>query len=165
MSAPSPLAIAPILVEVLIAAPGAGKSTWAATHRPEPSILCLDTYRAELAGDAAVQSVTPQAVARRETVMRERLAQRQLCVVDATSTVAAHRAALLDTAAAFGARGRAIVLTTGLAECLRRNAARARHVPPAVIERMHAAVTALTARDLYAEGFADVVFVDTERGR
>lgn len=153
------LASAPIRMEVLIGPPGCGKSTWCTEHRPSDAIHNLDTYRAWLTGSADDQSMNREAVDWQERDMHARLREGQLVVVDATSTVPRFRAADLDAAARYGYRARAVVFRTPLRTCLERNAARDRVVPEQVIERKWSEVAALTAEDLYAEGFADVVEV------
>lgn len=153
------LAGAPIRMDVLIGPPGCGKSTWCAHNRPSDAIHNLDTYRIWLTGSADDQSMNREAVDWQERDMHARLRDGQLVVVDATSTVARFRAADLQAAARYGYRARAVVFRTPLRVCLDRNAGRERVVPDHVIERKWAEVAALTADDLYAEGFADVLEV------
>jgi len=73
-------------------------------------------------------------------------------IVDATNLKRAHRRPWVLLATRVGAKGEAIWLDTRVDECLRRNAGRARVVPPSVIATHEGAVR-ITQQ---AEGFARV---------
>lgn len=145
---------------VLIGPPDAGKSTWTAQSGwPGDAVFSLDAIRAELCGAAARQDRNRDVVALRDRRLREALRTGRAGLVDATNTVAAHRAALLAVAAEYGAITTAVVFTAPLVVCLRRNAARDRHVPEHVIARMHAATARLSRRSLKREGFDHVTLI------
>jgi predicted kinase len=121
---------------VLVGAAGSGKSTLAARHFRPDEILSSDTYRADIAGDPADQSVTDQAFAALHAELVRRLAAGQLTVVDATSVQAWARRQLLAAAARHRRPAVAIVLAIPLEISLARNAARTdRRVPASVIRR------------------------------
>jgi predicted kinase len=145
---------------VLIGPPGSGKTTWRLQHAPAAAVLCLDEYRARVLGDATDQTRNAELVAMMHRDLARRLAAGLPVVVDATSTLPAHRAELLGPARRLRRPARAVVFRTPLRECLRRNTARERTVPERVIEIKHAEVAKLTRQALTDEGFADVVFLD-----
>ncbi|MFI7235543.1 AAA family ATPase [Streptomyces cyaneofuscatus] len=82
---------------------------------------------------------------------------------DSTSIEAAARAALLARTRRHGRTAVAILFTIPLEECLARNAARERTVPPHVVVDMHAELP--TAEQLYAEGFDAVDHPAPHHGR
>ena len=85
----------PCLV-VLVAAAGAGKSTFAARHFDPAEILSSDAYRARIAGDEADQRATRAAFEQLHRDLEQRLADRRLTVVDATNVERSARLALRD---------------------------------------------------------------------
>ncbi|CAO0834090.1 hypothetical protein GCM10010298_69830 [Streptomyces microflavus] len=97
------------------------------------------------------------------TVLKARLARGLTSVIDATSTHAAHRRALLDLARDHSMPTVALVLPTPLPLCLERNARRPgnRKVPDAVVLRQHADVSAALS-GLSGEGFDRVLFADSQ---
>lgn len=146
-------------LNVLIGPPGAGKTTWRLQHAPPEAVLCLDDYRQRLCGDAADQTRNAELAAMMHRDLAEILAVGRPVLVDATSTLPAHRAELLKPARRLRRPAHAVVFRTPLAECLRRNAGRDRVVPERVIRIKHADVAKLTAQALRSEGFASVAFV------
>jgi protein phosphatase len=146
---------------VLIAAAGAGKSTFAARHFDPAEILSSDAYRAGIAGDEADQRVTRAAFRKLHWALERRLADRQLTVVDATNIERSARRALLTRAAAAGTPAIAIVLDLPPATILARNRDRtARIVDEPVIlrhiKRLRDSLDGLT-RVIDDEGFERVV--------
>ena len=114
---------------VLVAAAGAGKSTFAARHFQPDEILSSDAYRARIAGDAADQRATRAAFRLLHRDLERRLADRRMTVVDATNVERSARRALLG-------RGRrrpalpaiAVVLDLPPAVVLARNSGRSARV-------------------------------------
>jgi protein phosphatase len=146
---------------VLIAAAGAGKSTFAARHFRPSEILSSDTYRARIAGDEADQRATRAAFRELHRDLERRLADRRLTVVDATNVERSARRALLTRAAAAGVPAVAIVLDLPPSVVLARNAGRPVRVVDEGVVRRHLARlresldVAITPLD--GEGFMRVV--------
>lgn len=113
---------------VLIAAAGAGKSTFAARHFDPVEILSSDAFRARIAGDEADQRATRAAFRQLHRALERRLAERRLTVIDATNVERSARVALLGRAAAVGLPALAIVLDFPPPTVLARNASRSARV-------------------------------------
>ena len=160
---------------MLVAAAGAGKTTFAARHFAAGEILSSDAYRARLAGDEANQRVTRAAFRRLHLDLERRLAERRLTVVDATNVERAARRALLSRAEAAGVPAVAIVLDLPPEVILARNAGRQARIVSEVVVRRHLdrlrASLDGTASPLDGEGFLrvlvlrDPLAVDTARIR
>ena len=118
---------------VLVAAAGAGKSTFAARHFDPAEILSSDAYRARIAGDEADQRATGAAFEQLHRTLEQRLADRRLTVVDATNVERSARLALVTRAATAGLPAIAIVLDLPSTTVLSRNAGRS---PRVVDERV-----------------------------
>jgi predicted kinase len=145
-------------VTVLIGCPGAGKSSWCRRQRGRlGAVVSFDTAREHLAGAAADQSVTAQAVALTHQRARGHLLAGKSVLVDATGAAILDRAGWLEVARQRTARPHAVVLRTPLALALRRNGVRERQVPEEVLVAMWHAIDRTTARELLAEGFHAVV--------
>jgi protein phosphatase len=142
---------------VLVIGPsGSGKSAFCARHFRPTQVVSSDACRALLADDEADQSVTPAAFHLALTILEERLRQRRLTVLDATSLEATARREALLVAARQHLPAVAIVLDLPLADCLRHDALRpGRCVGRSVIARQAAALRATLPR-LSGEGFRQV---------
>jgi predicted kinase len=146
---------------VLIAAAGAGKTTFAARQFEPTEILSSDAYRAQISGDEADQGATRAAFDRLHRALQRRLDSGQLTVVDATNVERSSRRALLARAAAAGVPAIAIVLDLPPATILARNAARSGRIVDEGVVRRHLArlrdsLEGVT-RPLDSEGFQRVV--------
>ncbi len=158
---PAPLEIRlpdPCLV-VLVAAAGAGKSTFASRHFAAGEVLSSDAYRQLVSGDPTDQRATRPAFAALHDALRRRLSEGLLTVVDATNVTARARAALLRDAAAAGVPAIAIVLDLPADVVLSRNRARpGRLAVPDAVVRSHLAdlARAVAGARLRQEGFERV---------
>ncbi len=163
MIAPPPPAVLdlpdPSLV-VLIGAAGAGKSTFAARQFPSAAIHSSDACRQEVSGDAGDQNATTAAFALVHERVGRALQELRLAVVDATSIHGADRAPLLALARRHHLPRVAIVLHPTLEQCLERNAARERVVPPAAVRRQWMALQASIDR-LQPEGYHAIWRLDS----
>ncbi|MBE1580463.1 AAA family ATPase [Amycolatopsis roodepoortensis] len=148
-------------LRVLIAAPASGKTSLCRENAARfGTVYSLDRARAQLGLHAHDHTVSAAAVAAVHAEIDETLADGVDVTLDATSTVAEHRARWLGLARRHGARPIALVLRADLPTILHRNALRARPVPTDVVERMWHEVQQLTVPALCAEGFADVSELD-----
>lgn len=148
-------------VVVLIAAAGAGKSTFAARHFHPAEILSSDAYRAIVSGDEANQQATRAAFRLLHRALERRLADRRLTVIDATNLGRPARRELVVRAVAAGIPAVAIVFDLPAAVILARNAGRStRVVDEPVVVRHLARLRELLDRPaapLDGEGFHGVV--------
>lgn len=137
---------------LLVAPPGAGKTTWARKYFPRrDQRVRLDEYRWMACGDEADQTATPAACAIMHTVVAERMRRRLLTVVDATNAEAEHRHQLVRHAIGMRLPTVAVVLHVPVAVCIARQAGRrrptatcpnGRMVPEAAIRDAHARIRA-----------------------
>jgi predicted kinase len=143
--------------------PGAsGKSTLAATVLVD-AVVCLDSLRLEIGGDAGDQSVTPAAVARQNTLLDEHLAAGRSVFLDSTNVEEHVRRDLVARARRHGRPILALRFTASLEDCRARNRLRPanRRVPDHILDWQHALARAATEAVLLAEGFTAVYEVDT----
>ena len=124
---------------VLVAAAGAGKSTFAARHFGPAEILSSDAYRARIAGDEADQRATRAAFRLLHRDLDRRLSQGRLTVVDATNVERSARRELLARAAAAGVPAVAVVLDLPPPVIVARNAGRATRIVDEGVVRRHLA--------------------------
>lgn len=113
---------------VLVAAAGAGKSTFAARHFDPAEVLSSDAFRARIAGDEADQRVTRAAFRLLHRELERRLAGRRLTVVDATNVERSARRELVSRAAAAGVPAVAVVLDLPPTVVRARNAGRSTRI-------------------------------------
>jgi predicted kinase len=143
---------------VLVAAAGAGKSTFAARHFAPDEVLSSDAYRAVVGRGEADQRATRAAFSALHRDLARRLAAGRLSVVDATSLERHARTSLLRLARAARVPAVAIVLDLPERVVLSRNLARRpRSVDPDVVSAHLRLLRRAVDRGLIeAEGFDDV---------
>lgn len=138
------MTIPPLII--LIGLPASGKSTlvhqWL-LNQPSQVLISTDAIRAQLFGDEAVQGAWGliwREVERQfqQAVQDITVGMATTAIYDATNTVRRHRRELIVLARARGfGQLTGVWLDVPLELCLSRNQHRHRHVPEAVICRMH----------------------------
>lgn len=121
---------------VLMGIPASGKSSFATRHH---YVVCPDTIREEMFGDASHQGDNDKVFAEAHWHVRQLLAQGAHVVFDATNVRADSRAQLLDLAKQHPSDTRLVVVgrKLSLEEIKRRNAGRERVVPEPVLDKMY----------------------------
>lgn len=120
---------------VLVGLPGAGKSTWLAQQGIQA--ISTDQIRAILSDDATNQNIHARVFATARYLLRQRLAiGRPVSYLDATHLTPAERKPYVEIARRCGCEIEALFFDTPVEECVRRNSARDRVVPPDVIHTM-----------------------------
>ncbi|MFI0901783.1 AAA family ATPase [Streptomyces sp. NPDC020983] len=150
-------AFAPGTLLVAVGPAGAGKSTFAESAAVDV-VVCLDSLRREIGGDAGDQSVTPAAVARQTELLEQYLRVGATVLVDSTNVEPRVRAGLVELARRHRRPIVALRIVPGLETCLARNAARPanRRVPDDTLRWQHALACEATEPALLAEGFTAV---------
>lgn len=118
-------------VVLLCGLPGAGKDTWARTHRPGLPTVSLDDLR-DATSDDDPGAVVFAAKERARVLLRAR----EPFVWNATNLTRARRAELIALFTDYGARVRVVYVEASRAVLRTQNRNRARRVPEAVIARM-----------------------------
>jgi len=118
---------------VLVGASGSGKSTWAAARYRTEEVVSSDALRGVLGSGPHDLDASTDAFAVVETIVAARLGRGLTTVVDTLGLDATRRGGWLEAARAAGLPAVAVVLDTPEAECRRRNGARSRPVPAAVL--------------------------------
>lgn len=149
--------VAPGTLLVAVGPGASGKSTYAATA-PVDAVVCLDSLRREIGGDAGDQSVTPAAVARQNELLDEHLAAGRRVFLDSTNVEERVRRELVAQAHRHGRPIVALRFLPDLDTCLARNRHRPpnRRVPEPTLIWQHCLATAATPSVLSAEGFTAV---------
>ncbi|HEU4336042.1 MAG TPA: LLM class flavin-dependent oxidoreductase [Nocardioides sp.] len=150
----------PALV-VLVGASGSGKSTWATARYRAEEVVSSDALRGVLGSGPHDLDASTDAFAVLETIVAARLGRGLTTVVDTLGLDATRRRAWLEAARAAGLPAVAVVLDTPDAECRRRNGARSRPVPAAVLTAQLRSVHDVRPA-LDAEGWDLVVPVATD---
>ncbi len=152
-------------VVLMVGTPGCGKSTIAQSFEMLDggfARVSRDQVRERLLGSAADQSEPERVEAAFKYEFENYLRQGLSVVVDNTNVFREQRASVTDLARSLGVVDfNLLVMLTPLEQCLARNAARERVVPPAVICEMH---TALHGREWprRREGFITLVRPSSE---
>ncbi|WP_331718757.1 ATP-binding protein [Streptomyces sp. NBC_00212] len=156
-----PLDLAPGTLLVAVGPAASGKSTYAATAAVDV-VICLDSLRAEIGGDAGDQSVTPAAVARQNTLLEHYLSSGATVFLDSTNVEPDVRIGLVERARRHGRPVVALRLLPDLDTCLTRNAQRPanQRVPVGTLRWQHDLAREATPGALLREGFAAVHQVD-----
>ncbi|WP_329405002.1 ATP-binding protein [Streptomyces melanogenes] len=140
---------------VVAVGPGAsGKSTFAA-EAGIVTVVCLDSLREQIGGDAGDQAVTPAAVVEQNILLEKHLSEGTTLYLDSTNVEARVRAELVERARRHGRPVVALRFLPHLDTCRARNSARPpnRQVPGDVLAWQHSLALAATPKALLAEGF------------
>ncbi|MEU7384175.1 MULTISPECIES: ATP-binding protein [unclassified Streptomyces] len=148
-------------VVVLIGPSGAGKSTIAHTW-PASQVLSLDALRETVSDDAGDQDATGDAVAALHLLLEARMRRRRFTIVDATNVTEAARRPLVAAAKRHNMLPIAVMVATPGSVCIERQGPRPanRTVPDATVIKQRKDMVD-SHRTLKAEGFAEIVFVDS----
>ncbi|MFE3601357.1 AAA family ATPase [Streptomyces sp. NPDC059142] len=153
----TPLDLVPGTLLVAVGPGASGKSTYAATAAVDV-VLCLDSLRREIGGDAGDQSVTPAAVERQNALLERHLSVGATVFLDSTNVEFHVRAQLVDRARRHGRPVAALRFLPDLDTCLTRNALRPanRRVPDDTLRWQHDLTREATTDALLREGFTTV---------
>ncbi len=138
---------------LLIGSTGCGKSTFAQKHFLATEVVSSDACRGIVSDDENSQEATSDAFDLLRTIVRTRLKNGRLTVVDATNVRAEDRRSLLKLAQEYHAMTAAIVFNLSETICLERNRLREnRNFGPHVV-RQHTKSMQQSLRGLEREGF------------
>jgi len=157
-----PLDLVPGTLLVAVGPGASGKSTYADTTAAVDVVVCLDSLRQEIGGDAGDQSVTPAAVERQNALLDQHLSAGATVFLDSTNVEPHVRAGLVERARRRGRPVVALRFLPDLDTCLTRNAQRPtnRQVPPDTLRWQHQLGREATPDVLLREGFTAVHQVD-----
>ncbi|WP_371591228.1 AAA family ATPase [Streptomyces sp. NBC_00470] len=138
--------------------PGAaGKSTFASTEAVPHgmTVVCLDTLRHEISGDAGDQSVTAPAVEQQNALLESHLSSGRSVFLDSTNVETRVRSTLVERARRHGRPAVAMRFLVHLDICRARNRRRQsnREVRDDVLVWQHEQMLAARPQALLAEGF------------
>ena len=147
---------------VLVGVSGSGKSSFARAHFLPTEVVSSDTCRGLISDDENDQTVTAEAFDLVHTIVRKRLAQGRLTVVDATNVQPEARKPLVALAREFHCLPVAIVFNLPEKVCVERNRQRAnRAFGPHVIRNQRSQLRRWF-KGLRREGFRYVYTLDSE---
>ncbi len=142
-------------VVVLVGPASAGKTTWALDHFARNEVVSSDALRAMAGIDEDDQSAGTAAFALLEAIVLERVKRKLTTVIDTTGLSPDDRRRWVGVAHEGALPAYAVMFDTPLEECERRNDARPRSIPKAVLRKQFARFTG--AKDqLEHEGFDGV---------
>lgn len=149
------------VLRVLVGSPAVGKSEWCKENVSRlGTVLSLDKTRALLGEGEHDQSVNAEVVEYVRDRVRQALTAGQDVTIDDTGATVDNRVTWLALAAETGADPVAVKFHVGLLRCLLSNALRERHVPVLVLARIWLRVRFTRLKQLYAEGFVDLVMLE-----
>ena len=140
---------------LLIGAAGSGKSTFAARHFAPGDVISSDQLRALIGESESDQRANNEVFERLQTLVRKRLVDGALTVIDATNTDWMRRAELIAMARRYHRPVLGIVFDLPLDICLSRIAGRLRTVRAAVVRQQVGDIHRDRER-LDLEGFAAI---------
>ncbi|MFI8888250.1 AAA family ATPase [Streptomyces sp. NPDC053813] len=146
--------IEPSTLLVAVGPGGSGKSTFAA-EAGIVTVVCLDSLREQIGGDAGDQTLTPAAVIEQNILLEKHLSEGTTLYLDSTNVEVRIRAELVERARRHGRPVVALRFLPHLDTCRARNAVRPanRQVPDDVLAWQHSLALAATPKALLAEGF------------
>ncbi|MGC9478813.1 AAA family ATPase [Streptomyces sp. WG4] len=151
------LDLAPGTLLVAVGPGASGKSTYADTAAVD-AVVCLDSLRREIGGDAGDQSVTPAAVEWQNALLEQHLSAGTTVFLDSTNVEPHVRAQLVERARRHERPVVALRFLPDLGTCLARNALRPanRRVPDNTLRWQHDLTRKATPNALLREGFTAV---------
>ncbi|MEW1926410.1 ATP-binding protein [Streptomyces sp. NPDC088360] len=156
-----PLGLLPGTLLVAVGPGASGKSTYADTAAVD-AVICLDSLRREIGGDAGDQSLTPAAVERQNALLEQYLSAGATVFLDSTNVELHVRAQLVERARTWSRPVVALRFLPDLDTCLARNAQRPvnRQVPPDTLRWQHQLAREATPDVLLREGFTAVHHIE-----
>lgn len=126
---------------MMIGLPGSGKSILAEKllrQHPNYHLISTDAIRAQLFGDEAIQGPWLAIWEQIKQQFQQAVTDAAGAIYDATNAQRHHRRELIQLARESGFdQIRGIWIQTPVEQCLQRNLARSRQVPPEIILKMH----------------------------
>jgi len=142
------------LIVLAAGLPGSGKTTYFA--RLGANAISSDAIRLQLADDETDQTIHARVFATARYLLRQRVElRRPVTYIDATNLTRRERKTWIDFARKHGCRIEAVFFDVPLEVCKARNAARARLVPEAAMDRMAAKIS----QPSLDEGFSRITVV------
>jgi predicted kinase len=144
---------------VMVGAPGAGKSFYAAKLAKKESAVVIsgDEIRAELYGNASIQGQWNEIWERIEEMVSESVGK--TVILDGTHCRAAYRKESIALLQSYGYNEiEAVVLDAPLDKCIMQNATRQRGVPRHVIVEMHENLRH-SIEGIDKEGFSSISYI------
>lgn len=147
---------------VLIGPSGSGKSTFASKYFLPTEVVSSDVCRGMISDDENDQTVTGEAFDLVHTIMRKRLSQSRLTVVDATNVQHGARKPLISIARQYHCLPVAVVFNLPENVCRERNRKREnRNFGPHVIRQQRSQMRR-SIKGLKREGFRQIFTIDSE---
>ena len=146
---------------VMVGAPGSGKSTYAGelVLRENATIICGDSIREELYGDASIQGNWTEIHDKIEEYVAECASHGWPVVLDGTHYRASYRKEAIALLRSYGYTTiTAVVIEASLAKCLAQNFKRKRHVPDYIIKGIHEKLQS-SLKFIDSEGFSHINYI------
>ena len=144
---------------IMVGAPGAGKSTYAAklAETENAVVISGDDIRSELYGSAEIQGDWGEIWERIDELVSESCGMP--VILDGTHCRPDYRAEAITMLKSYGyTEIEAVVIETPLAKCLERNSSRERKVPDYVVKQMHSDLTQ-SVKNIQSEPFTRWNFI------